>query len=216
MWHSFYRTQVNLGSDLWVRMSETNRRCADLTDVTLADEDTNSILTDNANRAIQGNVAMQWCNLVANFRTNASGATSCPNFEPMQVVPICNRMQVAKFAISANSSIWWPKCANIGWGIIWWQNFLLAYGRWRHLVAKFATNSSGPKFDWTFLEIIKCWFDRNTNLIFRNTANLKWRNIWTSQSRFNGQREQTLSTCVLILNSSSRGWTCSCTVCTPI
>ena len=30
-----------------------------LTDVTLADEDTKSILTDNANRAIQGNVAMQ-------------------------------------------------------------------------------------------------------------------------------------------------------------
>ena len=32
---------------------------ANLTDVTLADEDTNSILTDNANRAIQGNVALQ-------------------------------------------------------------------------------------------------------------------------------------------------------------
>ena len=31
--------------------------CADLTDVTLADEDTNSTLTDNANRAFQGNVA---------------------------------------------------------------------------------------------------------------------------------------------------------------
>ena len=31
----------------------------DLTDVTLADEDTNSILADNANRAIQGNEAMQ-------------------------------------------------------------------------------------------------------------------------------------------------------------
>ena len=31
---------------------------ADLTDVTLADEDINSILTDNANRAIQGNVAV--------------------------------------------------------------------------------------------------------------------------------------------------------------
>ena len=30
-----------------------------LTDVTLADEDTNSILTDNVKRAIQGNVAMQ-------------------------------------------------------------------------------------------------------------------------------------------------------------
>ena len=35
--------------DLWL----------DLTDVTLADEDTNSILTDNAKRAIQGNEAMQ-------------------------------------------------------------------------------------------------------------------------------------------------------------
>ena len=31
----------------------------DLTDVTLADEDTNSILADNARRAIQGNEAMQ-------------------------------------------------------------------------------------------------------------------------------------------------------------
>ena len=49
-----------MGSDLWVRMSlRTPRPCVDLTDVTLADEDTNSILTDNANRAIQGNVAMQ-------------------------------------------------------------------------------------------------------------------------------------------------------------
>ena len=54
--------------------------CADLTDVTLADEDTNSILTDNANKAIQGNAAMQvapsggqicnqckMCHLVAKF-----------------------------------------------------------------------------------------------------------------------------------------------------
>ena len=73
-----YRTQVYLGSDLWVRVSETVH-CADLTDVTLADEDTNSILTDNASRAIQGNVVMQvtqtggqiWCHLM----TNASGIT---------------------------------------------------------------------------------------------------------------------------------------------
>ena len=36
-----------------------SRGFADLTDVTLADEDTNSILTDNVNRAIQGNEAMQ-------------------------------------------------------------------------------------------------------------------------------------------------------------
>ena len=33
--------------------------CANVTDVTLADEDTNSILTDNAKRAFQGNVAMR-------------------------------------------------------------------------------------------------------------------------------------------------------------
>ena len=32
---------------------------ADLTDVTLAVKDTNSILTDNASGAIQGNMAMQ-------------------------------------------------------------------------------------------------------------------------------------------------------------
>ena len=38
-------------------MSE--RRCADLTDVTLADQATNLIQADNANMAIQGNVAMQ-------------------------------------------------------------------------------------------------------------------------------------------------------------
>ena len=35
------------------------RAFADLTDVTLADEDSNSILTDDVNRAILSNVAMQ-------------------------------------------------------------------------------------------------------------------------------------------------------------
>ena len=40
-------------------MSEYKHLSLDLTDVTLADEDTNSILTDNANRAFRGNVAMQ-------------------------------------------------------------------------------------------------------------------------------------------------------------
>ena len=54
----FYQTQVNLGSYLWVRMS-LRHVCADLTDVTLADEDTNLILTDDVSRAIQGNEAMQ-------------------------------------------------------------------------------------------------------------------------------------------------------------
>ena len=52
---------MSLGSDLWVRFSQTNyvrEVVADLTDVTLADGDTKSILTDNANRAIQGNQEM--------------------------------------------------------------------------------------------------------------------------------------------------------------
>ena len=35
------------------------RPCADLTDMTLADEDTNSTLTDIAKRIFQGNVAMR-------------------------------------------------------------------------------------------------------------------------------------------------------------
>jgi hypothetical protein len=51
---------------------------ADLTDVTLA----YTILTDNANRAIQGNVAMQ---VVEPGGQVCSGATWWPILEPMQV-----------------------------------------------------------------------------------------------------------------------------------
>ena len=40
-------------------MSVTTTLCADLTDMTLADEDSNLIPTDDVNRAIPGNVAMQ-------------------------------------------------------------------------------------------------------------------------------------------------------------
>ena len=57
---TFYRNHVYLGSNLWVTdcQSVAGRPFWYFTDVTLADEDTNSLLTDNANRAIQGNVAM--------------------------------------------------------------------------------------------------------------------------------------------------------------
>ena len=55
---TFYQTQVNLGSDFGSGCPSV-RPCVDLTDVTLADEDTKSKLTDNAKRAIQGNEAMQ-------------------------------------------------------------------------------------------------------------------------------------------------------------
>ena len=51
----FYRTLVrSLCPDV---CPSVRHLWLDLTDVTLADEDTNSILTDNANRAIQVNVA---------------------------------------------------------------------------------------------------------------------------------------------------------------
>ena len=81
-----------------IRFSQTEKPFADLTDVTLADEDTNLILTDNADRAIQGIVAMQvtqpgrkvckecqWRHLVVKFATNASGAIWWPKLELMQV-----------------------------------------------------------------------------------------------------------------------------------
>ena len=68
----------SMGPD--VRMS-VRHLCVDLSDVTLADEETNSIPTDNANRAIPGNAAMHvtqpggqhWNQLQCNC--NASGAT---------------------------------------------------------------------------------------------------------------------------------------------
>ena len=88
-------------------LSVTEPLGANLTDVTLADEDTNSILTDNANRAIQGNVSMQvtqpggqlckqykWGRLMTKFCTSPSCATWWQNLQLMQVVPsggqICN------------------------------------------------------------------------------------------------------------------------------
>ena len=71
----FYRTQVSLGSDLWVLMSVTEGGFADLTDVTLADEDSNSIPTDDVNGQSQAMWQCKWRHLVAKIETNASGTT---------------------------------------------------------------------------------------------------------------------------------------------
>ena len=52
---NFYRTQVSLGSSLWVPVSVctyVRELCENFADVTLADDDTNLILADDANRAI--------------------------------------------------------------------------------------------------------------------------------------------------------------------
>ena len=56
----FYRTQVSLVRSMGPVVSHYIRDIfADLTDVTLVDEDSKSIPTNNANRTIQDNVAMQ-------------------------------------------------------------------------------------------------------------------------------------------------------------
>ena len=69
----FYRTQVSLVRSMGPVV--TPRGFWKLTDVTLVDEDTKSILTDNANRAIQGNQAMHVINsLVCKIISNAISA----------------------------------------------------------------------------------------------------------------------------------------------
>ena len=68
IWTKFIRTRsMGPGFSKSHSLSITLKEIfCNLTDVTLADEDTNSIQTDTANRAIQGNVSMQ----VFVFRTN--------------------------------------------------------------------------------------------------------------------------------------------------
>ena len=66
-WNPF-RTHVYTGPDLWVlvSLSTYNTFLQTISDVTLADEDTNAIPNDYANRTISGNMAMQvmpWFNI---------------------------------------------------------------------------------------------------------------------------------------------------------
>ena len=74
-----------MGPSVWNWVSDV---CADLTDVTLADEDTNLILTDNVNRAIQGNEAMQVMQTgdQCKFAPIGSGASLWPNLQPILMV----------------------------------------------------------------------------------------------------------------------------------
>ena len=71
------------------------RACADLTDVTLADEDSNSTSADYVNRAILGNVVMQvvppggqnwkWQHLLAKLVTNSRSPSCRPNIQLVHV-----------------------------------------------------------------------------------------------------------------------------------
>ena len=67
---------------------------------------------------------------MANLRTNASGATLYPNFEPTQIM-------VAQFAIDASGSFWWPNLQSVQVAPSDGQNC----NQWmrHHMVAKFST-----------------------------------------------------------------------------
>ena len=99
---------------------------ADLDVVTLADEDTNSILADNANRTFQGNVStrviqvIQVIQVIISFYTgrfklveptNASGAIWWPNLELMQVA-----FYLAGEIFQVIDSVPWVRCAS---GNVW-------------------------------------------------------------------------------------------------
>ena len=101
------------GSSFSLTHSLSERGFWNLTYLTLADQATNSIQTDNAIMAIQGNVAMQVTNLVDNFGTHANGATCWRKFKLMQVVPL------------GEPKVNWCK---------WWK--------WHSLVIKFVTDAS--------------------------------------------------------------------------
>jgi len=87
-----------------------------ITDVTLTDQATNLIPTDNTNGNPRqcGNVF--WLHLVDNFRTNARGVTWWPNLKLMKVVPLGEPIVnwckwsplVAKFVPDTSSGIGWP------------------------------------------------------------------------------------------------------------
>ena len=69
-----------------VSNSLTHTPCWNLNDLTVADEDSNSILTDNAKAKAKAMWQCKWHNLVANFGTNASDVIWWPNFEPSGVL----------------------------------------------------------------------------------------------------------------------------------
>ena len=78
----FYRTQVFLGSDLWVRVSLTHERLCKLYKLQTLYKFNSVIQT-----LYREGDRFQWRHLVAKFGTNASGAIWWPNLQLMQVAP---------------------------------------------------------------------------------------------------------------------------------
>ena len=71
-----------------------------LTDVTLADDDTNPIVTDDANRAIHNNVATQVTQPLQTMQV------APPDDQILNQSKLCHL--VAKYATKTNGVIWWP------------------------------------------------------------------------------------------------------------
>ena len=86
-----------------VCLSVTQTPFADLTDVALADEDSNSIPTDDVNRAILGNVAMQVASPSGQLKlmqVATLGGQTCNQFKKPQLL--------VKSTTNACCAIWWP------------------------------------------------------------------------------------------------------------
>ena len=134
---SFYRTQVYLGSDLWVQVSVTNWLFVDLADVSLVDEDTNPILADDTKRTIPGNLEM----VEPNFRISTK-------FQDFNQISVRDVIQVI-------DSIPWVRCAS---GNVWSKSWNLAkiLKFWNLVkILKFALNSEIWLKSWNLVEILK-------------------------------------------------------------
>jgi hypothetical protein len=125
------------------------RGFADLTDVTLVDEDTNSIPTNDTNRTIQDNVAMPVTNPGGQFENICKWSDG-------QYRNQCKLPGLLQFYDTVKTNL-------VLCGAIWWANLqlmqLAASGgqiwnqcKWRHLVDSFVTNSSGA-IRWPTLQL---------------------------------------------------------------
>ena len=109
-WAIFYRSQISLGSILWVRMS----------------------VTENNHL-----VRLNWCDsgwwrYQLNLLTDNT-TFQCGNAVTQSGGQILNQHKlyrlVAQFAADASGASWWPKFANIGWNVLfavcsflfWWR-----------------------------------------------------------------------------------------------
>ena len=103
--------------------------------MTLADEDASSILTDNANRAFQGNVAMQVTQPGGQLWNQAMQVTS-PDDQLLNQFGRNQNIQIQmKYKSDFNKYRHRPP-DPIGQSKAIWQF------KWRHLVAKLVTNAS--------------------------------------------------------------------------